>query len=701
MDLVGKTIADRYEIIENVGRGGMANVYKSKDKLLDRFVAVKVLREDLKNDKEFVRRFNTEAKAAASLSNPHIVSIFDVGCENGLYYIVMEFVEGDTLKEYIDGGGAIPWREAVGYAKQICDGIAEAHKNSVIHRDIKPQNIIMTPDKTLKITDFGIARATSQATMTMAGNNTIGTAHYLSPEQARGGYIDQRTDIYSLGIVMYEMLTGQLPFNDESPVAIAIKHLQESAKHITEIKSDIPKPLEAIVEKAMAKEPDNRYASAQELLKDLDIVLKNPNARLSFMAADTAAAAQDSTETIALPKLGEDVGETRAISDDNVRENGKSSSKRKRNSGAKKDPDPRSEEDESLKKIRDKRAKREKKRKERKIGFIAFLLGLAVLATGIGVAYSVTDGFGLFGRSHSGVEIPNLVDMTIDEARDEYGSQGYSIIESGRTESTKPVGTILEQNPEAGTRSAAEDIVIRVTVSSGSSSVTLDDYSGMDYEEAREQIEMLGLRVNRLERSDDEVEAGKVIEQNPEAGSSVSSGETITLYVSRGRQATPEPISDSGSGGSSGDSQPSSGSGSSSGSSSSESGSSSDDSSDDEDTSSGSSSSGSGSSSGSSSSGESSGSGSSGSSGGSSSGSSSSGSSSSGSSSSGGSSESGGSSSGSSSSGSGSSGSSSGSSSSGGSSESGGSSGSSGGSSSGGSSSSGGGSSSGGVEARE
>lgn len=192
MNMIGKEIDGRYEILEEIGKGGMAHVYKSRDKSLNRLVAVKVLKEDYKDDKEFVRRFNVEAQAAASLSNPHIVSIYDVGCENGMHYIVMEYIEGETLKEYIDRVGVLPWREAANYSIQICEGIEEAHNNSVIHRDIKPQNIIMASDGVLKVTDFGIARASTQATMTMANNNTIGTAHYLSPEQARGGYTDER-----------------------------------------------------------------------------------------------------------------------------------------------------------------------------------------------------------------------------------------------------------------------------------------------------------------------------------------------------------------------------------------------------------------------------------------------------------------------------------------------------------------------------
>ena len=281
MDLVGKTLADRYEILEEIGKGGMAHVYKAWCNLLNRFVAIKVLKEEFKDDKEFVRRFNVEAQAAAGISNPHVVSIYDVGYENGLYYIVMEYVEGITLKEYIAENGALDWREAAGYAAQICDGLEAAHKNKVIHRDIKPQNIIMTPDGVLKVTDFGIARASAaQTTMTMA-NTAIGTVHYLSPEQARGGYTDQRTDIYSLGVVLYEMLTGKLPFTDESPVTVAIKHVQEQPKPPRSIKPDIPPAMEQVTLRAMNKEQNGRYATAEEFLKDIEKVLRNPSCDIS------------------------------------------------------------------------------------------------------------------------------------------------------------------------------------------------------------------------------------------------------------------------------------------------------------------------------------------------------------------------------------------------------------------------------------
>lgn len=527
MNLIGKNIDGRYQILEEVGKGGMARVYKSRDKQLNRLVALKVLKEDYKDDKEFIRRFNVEAQAAASLSNPHIVSIYDVGCEDGLHYIVMELVEGETLKEYIERAQVIPWREAADFSIQICEGIAEAHKNSVIHRDIKPQNIIMTPDGTLKITDFGIARATTQATMTMVNNNTIGTAHYLSPEQARGGYTDERTDIYSLGVVMYEMLTGRLPFDDDSPVAIAIKHLQENPTMITQINPDVPKEFERIVSKAMSKEQDSRYASAYDMIRDLDNVLRNSDSDLNYVSRQkrTFEPEFDNFDnTIKMPKI-DDTGVLGTVIPgydlDNL--------------------DEQDAEYEAMERMNENRARRIKKKKDRKVAFIAFLSALTVLAVGVAVTYALTDGFGFISTESETTEVPNLVGMTLNDAQKKY-KQTFSIIEANKAESTKPVGTILEQTPNAGLPLRNSDnVVINVIVSSGSSSVTLTDYTGLNSTEVKEIIEKLGLKCTIREEVNSDFEKGTVYDQNPKAGSTVSSGDMVTIFVSKEPNGTPQP----------------------------------------------------------------------------------------------------------------------------------------------------------------
>ena len=274
--MVGKILGGRYEILEEIGKGGMAVVYKARCRLLNRIVAIKVLREDLTDNEEFVRRFNVEAQAAASLTHPNIVSVYDVGKEGGIHYIVMEYVEGVTLKQYIEKKGRIPWREAVSITIEICHGLAAAHKKHIVHRDIKPHNIIVTSTGAIKVTDFGIARATTTSTVA-ASDDVLGSVHYFSPEQARGGYVDEKSDIYSLGVVMYEMLVGKVPFTGDTPVAVAMKQIEEAPRSICEQVSDVPQCVEGVTFKAMAKETRYRYQSVEDLSDDLYAILKNPN----------------------------------------------------------------------------------------------------------------------------------------------------------------------------------------------------------------------------------------------------------------------------------------------------------------------------------------------------------------------------------------------------------------------------------------
>ncbi len=269
-------LGNRYELIEKIGGGGMDLVYKARCRLLNRFVAVKILREEFTGDEEFVKRFEIEAQSAASLSHPNIVPIYDVGNENNIFYIVMEYIDGITLKEYIVRNGPLDWKDAVRIAIQICSAIEHAHSKQIIHRDIKPQNILMTQDGIAKVTDFGIARAVTSSTITMVGS-TIGSVHYFSPEQARGGYIDEKSDLYSLGIIMYEMITGKMPFDGESPVAIALKHIQDKPIQPIDLNKDIPRALNDIIMKAIKKEQSGRYQTATEMSEDLYRVFKEPN----------------------------------------------------------------------------------------------------------------------------------------------------------------------------------------------------------------------------------------------------------------------------------------------------------------------------------------------------------------------------------------------------------------------------------------
>ena len=275
MNLEGKLLGNRYEIIEKIGSGGMATVYKAKCLVLKRYVAVKVLRDEFTTDEEFIKRFNVEAQAVASLTHPNIVSVYDVGHEGDLYYIVMELVKGKTLKEIIVEEGVLGWKWSVKIAMQIASALETAHRNNIIHRDIKPHNIIITEDGVAKVTDFGIAKAVSNSTITAFGT-TIGSVHYFSPEHARGGFTDARSDLYSLGVVMYEMVTGRVPFDSDTPVSVALKHMQEEPIEPIKIKPDLPQSVNDIIMKAMRKEANERYQSATEMIKDLELALKHP-----------------------------------------------------------------------------------------------------------------------------------------------------------------------------------------------------------------------------------------------------------------------------------------------------------------------------------------------------------------------------------------------------------------------------------------
>ena len=276
MNLIGKMLNNRYEILEKVGTGGMALVYKAKCHVLNRYVAIKILKDEFTTDTEFIKKFNTEAQSAASLTHPNIVSIFDVCNEGNLYYIVMELIQGKTLKEIITEDGVLSWKWSVNIAMQIASALEMAHKNNIIHRDIKPHNIIITEDGIAKVTDFGIAKAVSNSTITAFGT-TIGSVHYFSPEHARGGFTDAKSDLYSLGIVMYEMLTGKVPFDADTPVSVALKQVQEEPVDPMKYNENIPVSVNRIILKAMQKDPNLRYQNATEMIRDLSLALKKPN----------------------------------------------------------------------------------------------------------------------------------------------------------------------------------------------------------------------------------------------------------------------------------------------------------------------------------------------------------------------------------------------------------------------------------------
>lgn len=524
MNLIGTMLAGRYEILEEVGKGGMAYVYKARCHFLNRLVAIKVLKEELSDDKEFVHRFNTEAQAAARISNPHVVSIYDVGFENGLYYIVMEYVDGITLKEYIAEKGVLPWKKAAEFAAQICEGLSAAHKKSVIHRDIKPQNIIMTQGEVLKVTDFGIARATSQATTTTS-NSTIGTVHYLSPEQARGGYTNERTDIYSLGVVLYEMLTGRLPFDDNTAIAIAIKHIQEKPVLPRILDSDIPESMQYIVMKALNKEQNLRYATADEFLADLKKVIKNP----AVVLGETEQAADDLDRTV----------KRSAIDDRDIDNYERQRRQENPEYGKYADRVDREVKENRQRNIDRMRAVKEQKKKERRITIAAVVAAIVVLA-GLGVVFSMMTGGNPISVFTGGekVKIPNVMDMMLTDAQKQYRQDGFSIVKKSEKTSDKAAGTILEQNPPAGSEvTKKDDIIITVVVSSGANNIKVENYTNLKIDDARKKIAESKLKVNEIEEESATVAAGVVIRQEPSAGQEVSEGYLVTLYVSSGKKS--------------------------------------------------------------------------------------------------------------------------------------------------------------------
>ena len=484
MNLEGRLIGNRYEILEKIGNGGMATVYKARCHVLNRNVAVKVLKEEFTTDAEFVKRFNIEAQSAASLSHPNIVSIYDVGNEGDIYYIVMELVQGKTLKEIITDEGILPWKWTVNIAIQIASALEVAHRHNIVHRDIKPHNIIITEDGTAKVTDFGIAKAVSNSTITSFGA-TIGSVHYFSPEQARGGYTDAKSDLYSLGVVMYEMLTGKVPFDADTPVSVALKHMQEVPVEPKTLNPTIPDSVNKIIIKAMQKEPSLRYISATEMLTDLKESIKNPNGNFVVMS--------------------------KAVTDEPTRvmnvEEAEKEAKREEKQGKK------------------------KKNKAKKIVLIVFLCLLIFFGAMFGTWKLLTGG-----RTKE-VQIPSLVGTNIEEAKtklDELKLK-YEITEEYSPEG-KEEGTILSQEPKyQDNYKINETEVIKLVVSKGIEMVAVPKVTGDTKEDAVSKLEEVNLKVEIAEEINEKVQEGVVIKQEPAANEQISKDSTVKIYVSLGR----------------------------------------------------------------------------------------------------------------------------------------------------------------------
>ena len=495
INLEGRLLGNRYQIIEKIGNGGMATVYKAKCLVLNRYVAVKILREEFTTDEEFIKRFNTEAQAAASLTHPNIVSVFDVGHEGNLYYIVMELIQGKTLKEIIISDGALSWKWSINVAMQIASALETAHRNNIIHRDIKPHNIIITEEGIAKVTDFGIAKAVSNSTITAFGT-TIGSVHYFSPEHARGGYTDAKSDLYSLGIVMYEMLTGKVPFDADTPVSVALMHMQDKAIEPIKINPSIPVAVNKIIIKAMEKDPNMRYQNATEMLKDLSMALKHPDGDFVSMNTIQHDFPTQTMQTVYDKSIQDRIKEK----DENIRRN--------------------------------------KKKENKFVSFVKQHKALSIIL-GIILLFMLSLGgtyIALTAGKVADVQIPDVVGKTSDEAKSIIEENNLKFeIKSEEYDEEIEAGKIISQDPAFKPNySIKEKSTISVVVSKGQKIVTVPKVTGKEIQEAEDELTELGLKVEIQEEESKKVEEGYVIKQDLAANTEVNAGSTIILTVSKG-----------------------------------------------------------------------------------------------------------------------------------------------------------------------
>lgn len=469
----------------------MATVYKAQDTILKRYVAVKVLREEFTTDEEFIKRFNTEAQSAASLTHPNIVSIYDVGTENNIYYIVMELIQGKTLKEIIDEDGVLPWKWALNVATQIASALEVAHKNNIVHRDIKPHNIIITEDGVAKVTDFGIAKAVSNSTITAFGT-TIGSVHYFSPEHARGGFTDAKSDLYSLGVVMYEMLTGRVPFDADTAVSIALKHMQEKPIEPIKLNPSIPYSVNKIIMKAMEKDLNLRYQSATEMLKDLNMALKDPEGDFVKTGSNEMAY----TQRIDIPE--------EALNDNQ---------ERNRNSKKKKGKIRKFFEEHPAAKI------------------ITIILAVILIPV---ICFFGAQAILSIG-SVEDVPLPNFVNMTREEAENTASEAGLQLEISEEFNSDVEAGKVISQDPPyLDGYTVKENSTVKIVISKGENIKIVPKVIGETVDSATELLKAEELEIEVIEEASSTVKAGIIIRQEPEADTELNAGETVKVYVSTG-----------------------------------------------------------------------------------------------------------------------------------------------------------------------
>lgn len=487
---VGKRLDGRYEVQEIIGVGGMSVVYKAYDNVDDRIVAIKILKEEFLNNEEFKRRFKNESKAIALLSHPNIVKVYDVNFGEKLQYIVMEYIDGITLKEYINKQGAITWNDALFFMTQILRAVQHAHDKGIVHRDIKPQNIILLKNGNIKVTDFGIARFSRSETRTLT-EQAIGSVHYIAPEQAKGEYTDEKADIYSLGVVLYEMLAGSVPFEADSAVSVALMQLQADAKKLTDINPDIPLGLEQVCIHAMQKDPMDRYQTATEMLLDIEEIIKDPKATFNYVSK------VDTNPTIIVNK--NEVLSREEQHNDEVREH-----------------------------VDAAEAKEHKKKviTAVTIGIIVLIAAIVLLVMGF------TNGF-----SKSTTKLENFVGTSYDETYDAYSSTYEIVAEYEKTSEYTP-GTVISQDPVAGSK-VLQGTKVKLTVAASEQDITVPNVYNYDEDRAKQALEMSGLKHTKtVSVSSENVDDGKVVYTEPKANTVVSADQEITIYISSGPSTT-------------------------------------------------------------------------------------------------------------------------------------------------------------------
>lgn len=557
----GSYVINRYEIIAKIGSGGMADVYKAKDHVLNRLVAIKVLKQEYSTDATFVKKFRVEAQSAAGLSHPNIVSVYDVGEDDGVYFIVMELVQGITLKNYIDMKGKLDIREALNISVQIASGLSAAHENRIIHRDIKPQNIIMSRDGKVKVTDFGIAKVADSTTVT---TTAAGTVHYISPEQARGGYSDERSDIYSLGITMYEMVTGRVPFEGETNVAVALMHIQSEMVPPRKLEPSIPVSFEKIILKCTQKKPERRYASAKELIADLRKVLTHPDGEYVVIPGAVPEGRTivmndndiDSLKTASLHHSLSDV--TEETLNGMTEEDEEPVQKPVQKSDSRKRPAKKSDPEEDDDFDNDEEDDEEVNPALNKVMMVLGIGGFIILA--VIIFFIIGHAAGFFGGSHNKKEsdtqsvstesvsetapassnaevviVPDLSNMTETKAKAALNKLRLGVSVQKGSSDDVPEGQVYDQSPAAGVKT---DVHTQVTIyiSTGKETFKLDDVTGMDYDQAQSQLENDGLKVSLEFEDSDSVDKNEVIRTSPEAGSQVAEGDTVTIVASKGKE---------------------------------------------------------------------------------------------------------------------------------------------------------------------